>query len=753
MNFTGNELESNDILDFSDNCENFDVLLNADQDYWTTRLGEKKPTVDYALRMAGFTPAGFDFATGGVLKNGDRNKCVFNQADQTWHSWSGDLPYNVIGGSVPGEGWKVVERNALTIAREALRRTYQEAGYNLVEGSFEEGANITSTTDVVLHEKTGKCYSGPVGNVPKGTDPLSGSFVDKSGEITVHVNTYFGIDSYRGPAFTINCGGRFNVFDKAHGIFDRDPSDTTSPADGGIVRIDALGRRWKRRYVGQVYTSWWGTDGDALLAAVATGKNVWINNGTYDVLGGRLYARVGQSIVGESLDKTIVRLVSNAGVGRKTVIEMDDYSFIDNFTVDGNYQNNIADMSSWGAHTDSPFAHGIYTSRLQTNAGVFKAATRPRVGRVISKNTIRSCLVVTGNNPIVDDVKLMESAVDHHVYFSGSTSARCGTIECSGATTSESVAFATPPDVSDDDIKIETLKLSNIQSSVFYVQNGSSQYRPGYLNFRHWTGNSILSAEITTLVIDDQSAAFSSKTFLVGNRWVVKCGTVTIKTMDAVNKIAVDVNNSRVSMGSLHLWLRGTGGSTDTDKTTVIRVSTEDNAYNTSLNIGKCILNVFDNLSQYMVAVLNSGSTINIDDLNYIGRKGLVHRIAGDLFDAKTVVGVKRIDGGFDKFMTATKSPTTTAWYSDATGDMKVVSAGVSPTIAGARFLKLSYAAPTNITSFVGDCDNQTFTVIGDGVVTLQNTSALKTTTGDNILTEVGRPYQFMWSGGISYQY
>lgn len=104
---TGNELASNDILDFSDNCVNLDTLMNSDEDYWVDRFNNKKPTIDYALRMAGFTPAGFDFATGGVLKNGDRNKCVFNQADQTWYSWSGDLPYNVIAGSVPGEGWKV----------------------------------------------------------------------------------------------------------------------------------------------------------------------------------------------------------------------------------------------------------------------------------------------------------------------------------------------------------------------------------------------------------------------------------------------------------------------------------------------------------------------------------------------------------------------------------------------------------------------------------------------------------------------
>lgn len=45
MNSTGNDLESSDILDFSDNCENLDVLMNADQDYWTDRLGNKRPTV------------------------------------------------------------------------------------------------------------------------------------------------------------------------------------------------------------------------------------------------------------------------------------------------------------------------------------------------------------------------------------------------------------------------------------------------------------------------------------------------------------------------------------------------------------------------------------------------------------------------------------------------------------------------------------------------------------------------------------
>ncbi|GJB59026.1 hypothetical protein [Aeromonas caviae] len=44
-------------------------------------------------------------------------------------------------------------------AREALRRTYAESGFNLVPGSFELGGTVTTATDVLLYEATGKGYS------------------------------------------------------------------------------------------------------------------------------------------------------------------------------------------------------------------------------------------------------------------------------------------------------------------------------------------------------------------------------------------------------------------------------------------------------------------------------------------------------------------------------------------------------------------------------------------------------------------
>lgn len=65
-------------------------------------------------------------------------------------------------------------------AREALRRSYAEAGYNLVDGSFEAGGTLVKTSDVLLQESTGKAFTGPAGPVAVGTNPASGGFVDRS---------------------------------------------------------------------------------------------------------------------------------------------------------------------------------------------------------------------------------------------------------------------------------------------------------------------------------------------------------------------------------------------------------------------------------------------------------------------------------------------------------------------------------------------------------------------------------------------
>lgn len=65
----------------------------------------------------------------------------------------------------------------------ALRRTYAEAGYVLVSGSFEVGGTLTSASDVLLHEESGIAYTG-AGPYPQivlsNTDPVSGGFVARN---------------------------------------------------------------------------------------------------------------------------------------------------------------------------------------------------------------------------------------------------------------------------------------------------------------------------------------------------------------------------------------------------------------------------------------------------------------------------------------------------------------------------------------------------------------------------------------------
>ena len=70
------------------------------------------------------------------------------------------------------------------LEREALRRSYAEAGYTLVAGSFEQGGVLSNVTDVLLHEVSGKAYSGS-GLFPQTvvawTNPTSSGYKDRSG--------------------------------------------------------------------------------------------------------------------------------------------------------------------------------------------------------------------------------------------------------------------------------------------------------------------------------------------------------------------------------------------------------------------------------------------------------------------------------------------------------------------------------------------------------------------------------------------
>jgi hypothetical protein len=74
-----------------------------------------------------------------------------------------------------------------------LRRSYAEAGYNMVDGSFEEGGTLASTSDVLLHKASGIAYSWSstfpkvvsAGSTPATTGGVGagGGFTNRSGEM------------------------------------------------------------------------------------------------------------------------------------------------------------------------------------------------------------------------------------------------------------------------------------------------------------------------------------------------------------------------------------------------------------------------------------------------------------------------------------------------------------------------------------------------------------------------------------------
>ena len=187
---TGNNLNSLDERDFYDNSMALDQAMNSTEPTWRDRFNVEKPTIDAALKSAGFMPAGFDFVTGGTLQPGDRNKAVYNPApngDNNWYRWNGTFPKEIAANSQPNpkdeNNWVPVVVKTGVVEREVLRRTYLEAGYNLVEGSFEQGGTLVKANDVLLQERTGKAFSGPSGTVAAGTNPASAGWSSRAAEL------------------------------------------------------------------------------------------------------------------------------------------------------------------------------------------------------------------------------------------------------------------------------------------------------------------------------------------------------------------------------------------------------------------------------------------------------------------------------------------------------------------------------------------------------------------------------------------
>ena len=188
---TNNPLPSSNLEDFKDNSIILDHFVNSQEEQHPDRFGRARPTITGIIREA------FNVRTD--ISN--MNETIIGQS--RWDAVPKNTSLSLGGdnGALNKQAQALFNRTEMlkVHSREALRRTYLEVGLNLVDDSFEQGGTLTTIADILLEEKTGKCYSW-TGSFPKvvaaGTLPTSEvEFVDKSQQIfsKVYVSSVFGL--------------------------------------------------------------------------------------------------------------------------------------------------------------------------------------------------------------------------------------------------------------------------------------------------------------------------------------------------------------------------------------------------------------------------------------------------------------------------------------------------------------------------------------------------------------------------------
>lgn len=145
---------------------------------------------DAQILNMGFSRIG-KFSTGATLTN-PRQTILWDVADGgdgQEYGWSGSfLPAgkvvppsstpNTTGGIGVGSWLSRFDPMLRGQTREAARRSYAEAGFNLVDGSFQIGFTLANSNDVAIDEVSWKAFYGPAGTYLGGTSTVG--FVDVS---------------------------------------------------------------------------------------------------------------------------------------------------------------------------------------------------------------------------------------------------------------------------------------------------------------------------------------------------------------------------------------------------------------------------------------------------------------------------------------------------------------------------------------------------------------------------------------------
>lgn len=206
---TQNPIESDDVRDMSDNAKNLDLFSNSTEMSFDDRFGFERKTIygmnsefDSKILNMGFSRVG-TFSSGATLTN-PRQTLLWDTAnggDGQEYGWSGAFPKVVPPSSTPastggiyvGAWMSRFDPELRIMVRESLRRSYAEAGYNLVDGSFDAGGTVNAVADALLYEATGVAYSWggalpktiPANSTPASTGGMSASGWLSLGGITL----------------------------------------------------------------------------------------------------------------------------------------------------------------------------------------------------------------------------------------------------------------------------------------------------------------------------------------------------------------------------------------------------------------------------------------------------------------------------------------------------------------------------------------------------------------------------------------
>ena len=204
---------------------------------------------------AGFTLVDGSFEEGATLEAS--TDVVWWKASGKYYQWSGTFPKAVTAGSSPSpiEAGSWVDRTDDSLRDEIRETVFQnmkrlaaEAGFNLVDGSFEEGATLTNDKDVIWFQRYGKYYTW-VGVFPKvvtaGTSPSDYGIIG--------IDWVDGLEDYLRAQLNENTGAeligtstgetvqeKIDSFesDKNYLLFDYDQSLTSVDQSSNVIPYD-----------------------------------------------------------------------------------------------------------------------------------------------------------------------------------------------------------------------------------------------------------------------------------------------------------------------------------------------------------------------------------------------------------------------------------------------------------------------------------------------------------------------------------